>query len=103
MAKGGDTSGNARSPEATSSVARWAASRMIRWARTGGMMRPPVRLIASLTTAVSMPGTALAISAHTTSSPAISAVGTPSCAAAMAKISPSPTVRPSRRTSAYSP
>ena len=35
-------------------------------------MRPPVRLIASFTTAVSMPGTALAISAHTTSSPAIS-------------------------------
>ena len=69
----------------------------------GGMMRPPVRLIASFTTAVSMPGTALAISAHTTSSPAIRAVGTPSAPPRIAKISPSPTVRPSRRTSAYSP
>ncbi len=50
---------------------------MISWARTGGMIQPPVVLSARFTTAVSMPGLTLAISAHTTSSPAIRAVGTP--------------------------
>ena len=76
---------------------------MIAAARFGGTIHPPVRLIARFTIAASMPGVTFAISAATTSSPVMSAVGTPFCAAIVAKISPSLIVRPSRRTSSYSP
>ena len=57
------------------------------------------RLNARFTVAGSMPGQTFCISAQMTSSPAMRIVGTPACAAIVAKISPSLTDRPCRRTS----
>ena len=62
-----------------------------------------VRLNARFTTAVSIPGQTRVSSAATTSSPVMSAVGTPNCAATVANISPSLTDWPASRTSRYSP
>ena len=82
---GESNSGGAISPARTRSTARCAAAAMMRRARAGGTIVAAVRLNARFTTAVSIPGQTRVISAATTSSPAMRAVGTPNCAATVAK------------------
>ena len=90
-------------PARSRSTARVAAAWMRRCARTGGMITAASRDSARFTTAVSIPGHTFSMIPATTSSPAMSAVGTPRWVAASANISPSDSARPSSRTSLYAP
>ena len=103
IANGGCASGASISPARSRSTARVAAAWMSRCARTGGMITAASRDSARFTTAVSIPGHTFSMIPATTSSPAMSAVGTPRWVAASANISPSDSARPSSRTSLYAP